>query len=172
MADVESLLYSSDEEPLSKIDNGKSLTNWNCINPECLSNAERNDMITADTFSHFYYGIDKLQNRKRKICSQCKSAVVEKQNACVEKIRNRESIFQEELKATDGVLVIDDSDYEYATNSSESEVELDVFNNNFSSVDDNSKQRLDIVIDAGPSLGLGRVGRGLGPPTKGGHPQL
>ena len=99
MADVESLLYSSDEEPLSKIDNGKSLTNWNCINPECPSNAERNDMITADTFSHFYYGVDKLQNRKRKICSQCKTAVVEKQNSCVEKIRNRESIFQEELKA-------------------------------------------------------------------------
>ena len=147
MADVESLLYSSDEEPLRKNDNGKSLTNWNCINPECPSNAERNDMITADTFSHFYYGIDKLQNRKRKICLQCKSAVIEKQNSCVEKIRNRESIFQEELKATDGVLVIDDSDYEYATNSSESEVELDVFNNNFSSVDENSKQRLDIVID-------------------------
>ena len=30
----------------------------------------------------------------------------------------------------------------------------------------------EIMVVSGPSLGLGRVGRGLGPPTKGGHPQL
>jgi len=145
--DVESLLYSSDEEPLNKNNNGKTLTTWSCINPECQSNAGRNEMITADTLSHFYYGIEKRPNSKRKICSQCESAVIEKQKSCVEMIRNGESIFREKMKATDGVLIIDDSDYEYATNSSDSEVELDVFNNNLSSEDENSNQSINNVID-------------------------
>ena len=37
---------------------------------------------------------------------------------------------------------------------------------------DSRKPSAVLVASTGPSLGLGRVGRGLGPPTKGGHPQL
>ena len=123
MADTVTLLDSDEDtttmETASK--KRKVVTVWPCVNVECRSGNNKEKMVTADQYSTSFYGVEVKENKKRKVCIQCKDVAMTKQNELVQKLIKGESLFEEKLPIAQDILMLEDSDEEYHTDSSEDE---------------------------------------------------
>jgi len=120
MADTVTLL-DSDEDSLREAMHKKRkvVTVWPCVNMECRTGQEKEKMVTADRYSLSFYGVELKENRKRKVCTQCKEVAMTKQKELVQKLVEGESLFGEKLPVPQDILMLEDSDEELRTDTSE-----------------------------------------------------
>ena len=67
---------ASKEEPKNSLETNKqnndkpkkkSVIVWQCLNPECKTNATKRSLRTANSFATAYYGIENDKRKKRKV---------------------------------------------------------------------------------------------------------
>eukprot|EP00092_Neocalanus_flemingeri_P039054 GFUD01042514.1.p1 GENE.GFUD01042514.1~~GFUD01042514.1.p1 ORF type:complete len:1002 (-),score=358.73 GFUD01042514.1:84-3089(-) len=122
MADAIVSLLDSDEDTVKEAKHKrKVVTVWQCVNMECKSGQSKEQMETADQYCMSFYGVEVKEGRKRKVCQHCKEVVMTKQKDLVEKLMKGESLLGEKLPVAQDILMLEDSDEELQTDSSEDE---------------------------------------------------
>ena len=146
MADTVTLL-DSDEDKEAMYKKRKVVTVWPCVNMECKSGQEKEKMMTADQYSLSFYGVEMKENRKRKVCTKCKEVAMDKQKELVQKLVKGESLFGEKLPVAQDILMLEDSDEELLTDSSDDE-ELEVELTDSDGEEMTIEERLEKAVEA------------------------
>jgi len=126
MGDDTVTILDSDDDTISgkKVDCKKKrrvVTVWACVNIDCRSGQTRDSLVTADQFSLSFYGAEAKEDRKRKICNVCRELARNKQKDLVDKLIKGENIFGEKLPVAQDILLLEDSDEDLHTDSSDDE---------------------------------------------------
>ena len=121
MSDSINLLDSDGDMSKETTLKRKVVTVWQCVNMECMSGMGKDKMVTADRYCLSFYGVEMKEARKRKVCSQCFEVAETRQKELVEKVLKGESLLGEKLQVAQDVLMIDESDEEPVTDSSDDE---------------------------------------------------
>ena len=103
--DKEDVVKNGDEASVSKSDSDgggdtvvggggggearrKVIVSWQCLNPECT--VSRKDLlVTADSYSLSYHGLEQDPARKRKVCFDCRDRVEDGRRGLVDKLRSK-----------------------------------------------------------------------------------
>ena len=139
---------NEDEEETKK--NKKVIIAWQCLNPECTV-ARKEELLTANSYTLSYFGMQQQEGRKRKVCYSCKEKVNEGRQELVEKLRDQnQRVLSSPLPVPRDMVILEDSDEEPVTDSSgDSEFEIDVTSSSGESEGDGktAEERLNSIID-------------------------
>ena len=66
----------------------KVIVSWQCLNPECTV-SRKELLVTADSYSLSYHGLEQDSARKRKVCFDCRDRVEDGRRGLVDKLRSK-----------------------------------------------------------------------------------
>ena len=136
-------------EESEKSSKRKVIIAWQCLNPECTV-ARKDELITANSYTLSYFGLEQQEGRKRKVCNSCSERVESGRAELVNVLRNQDQkVLSQPLPVPRDMVILEDSDEEPVTDSSEeSEFEVDLTSSSDSEGDGRTaEERLNSIID-------------------------
>jgi histone-lysine N-methyltransferase SETDB1 len=120
---------------------------WQCLNSMCTV-ARRDRLLTADSYTLSYYGLQPDSGRKRKVCGECRAGVERGRAALVGRLRAGGALLEDRLPVPGDMVVLEDSDEEPVTDSSgDSEFEIDVSSEDSDDQGKTAEEKLNGIID-------------------------
>ena len=136
-------------EESEKSTKSKVIIAWQCLNPECTV-ARKDELITANSYTLSYFGLEQQEGRKRKVCNSCAERVESGRAELVNVLRNQDQkVLSQPLPVPRDMVILEDSDEEPVTDSSEdSEFEVDLTSSSDSEGEGRTaEERLNSIID-------------------------